>query len=465
MKITFHGAARTVTGSKHLVHLSDNRKILLDCGMFQGMGRRTTALNAEFGFDAKDVSFVLLSHAHIDHSGLLPKLVKEGFAGKIYCTPATLDLTEILLLDSASIQEHDNDDTTEALYTTEDVVQTMQQFSPVAYDEWIEPSAGVNVMFTHTGHLIGSAAIHLKIDEGDDTTTLSYTADIGRAKHALLQAATPFPQSEYLIVESTYGDKHHPLPGSAIDALLKLIKQTCIVNKGQLIIAAFSVGRTQELLFLLNQLGLEKRLPQVPYFVDSPLGSKATAIMKKYKGEFNETLQKILLIDDDPFSFEGLKWVENVDDSKRLVEYTEPCVIIAASGTGDAGRIRHHIRKGITNPANTILFSGYCGPESTGGELLAGGRTIECGRDSAEVVASIEQLAGMSAHGDSNDICAYLQCQDPAGVRGVFLVHGEYKVQQALAKKLEQRAFYPVHIPEANETFTLKIAKTASLNV
>ncbi len=460
MEIAFHGAARTVTGSKHLLKLPGNLNILLDCGMFQGLGRRTYSLNSDFGFDPKDVSVVLLSHAHIDHSGLLPKLVKEGFNGKIYCTAATLELAEILLYDSASIQEHDKTEGHDPLYTSEDVKLTLESFQIIGYDEWIMIEKNVKVMYTPTGHLVGSAAIHLEIGSSEDRTTLSYSADIGRAHHPLLKPASEFPRSEYLIVESTYGDKHHPLPGSAVDLLLQQIERTCIQQKGQLIIAAFSVGRTQELLFILNQLELEKRLPAIPYFVDSPLGARATRVMKKYTDEFNDSLQKILLIDDDPFSFEGLKWVVESEDSKRLVDYSEPCVIIASSGTGDAGRIRHHIHHKIGDAANTVLFSGYCGPESTGGQLLAGQKTIEYGKDIIDVRASVVQLPGMSAHGDCDDICSFLKCQDPSAVRGVFLVHGEYSAQLSLAQKLKNKDFYPVHIPEPHEHFSLKLSKS-----
>jgi len=460
MEIAFHGAARTVTGSKHLLRLPDNLNILLDCGMFQGLGRNTYSLNTNFGFDAKEITVVLLSHAHIDHSGLLPKLVKEGFKGKIYCTAATKELTEILLLDSASIQEHDQTEGHEPLYTLEDVRQTLEQIEVIDFNNWFAIDDSVKVLYTPTGHLVGSAAIHLEILHNGEKTTLSYSADIGRSHHPLLKPAAEFPASEYLIVESTYGDKHHPLPGSAVDLLLKHIEDTCIKQKGQLVIAAFSVGRTQELLFILNQLELEKRLPAVPCFVDSPLGARATQIMKKYTDEFNESLQKILQIDDDPFAFEGLKWVEQVEDSKRLVEYTEPCIIIASSGTGDAGRIRHHIEHKVGNPANTILFSGYCGPASTGGQLLSGQKTIEYGKHTVDVRAAIAQLPGMSAHGDYDDICTFLKCQDAAGVRAVFLVHGEHSAQLALAQKLKNKDFYPVHIPEPHEVFRLKLAKT-----
>lgn len=458
MKLSFHGAAGTVTGSKHVIHLADDFNVLLDCGMFQGLGRQTPLLNSDFGFDPKKISVVLLSHAHIDHSGLLPKLVKEGFEGNIYCTPATLELTEILLLDSAHIQEHDQSEGNEPLYTVEDVRLTMERFHTCNYDTWVHLNATTRALFSQTGHLVGSAAIHIETYHNNDTTTLTYSADIGRSNHPLLKPATVFPRSEYLIVESTYGDKHHPLPGSAIDVLKKHIEDTCIRKKGQLVIAAFSVGRTQELLFMLNQLELEKRLPAVPYFVDSPLGSKATQIVKRYTDEFNDSLQKILLTDDDPFAFDGLKWVEHSEDSKRLAGHSEPCVIIASSGTGDSGRIRHHIKHKAGDPNNTIMFSGYCGPDSTGGQLLSGKKVIDYGHHTVDVHANVVQLAGMSAHGDSDDICSLLKCQDPGLVRCVFLVHGEKHAQLTLAQKLEHRGFYPVVIPELHQHFPLKLA-------
>lgn len=461
MKLSFHGAAQTVTGSKHLITLSNGTNILLDCGMFQGMGARTQQLNDVFGFDASKVSVVLLSHAHIDHSGLIPKLVAEGFTGKIYCTAATRDLSEILLYDSAEIQLHANNDTDNhhrPCFTPEDVKHAMAQFELVEYDQWMELFPGVSVLYTQTGHLIGGAAIHLKIIGDGRPTTISYSADVGRARHPLLQPATAFPQADYIILESTYGDKRHNLQANNIDTLLKHINNTCIRKKGKLIIPAFSVGRTQEILFMLNQLELEKRLPALKYFVDSPLSMKATETIKAHVSEFNDRLQQILTIDDDPFAFNGLKYVESSEDSIKLTEYDEPCVIISSSGTADAGRVRHHIRHTVGDKKNTILFSGYCGPESLGGVLLKGAREISLFGSSQEVAATISKLDGLSAHGDCDDLCQFVACQDPGYVRSVFLVHGEHKAQEALAGRLSAKGFYPVHIPTLHETFELNLA-------
>jgi metallo-beta-lactamase family protein len=456
MHISFHGAARTVTGSKHLITLENDFQILLDCGMFQGLGASTPKLNESLGFDASAVYLVLLSHAHIDHSGLIPKLVAEGFTGRILCTRPTLELSEILLMDSAEIQSQQQKDNNQpACYSVDSVKDALKLFEIVRFDEWLICSRDVSVLFTETGHLVGSASIHLKITEGGKETNISFSGDVGRARHPLLKPATPFPQADYIILESTYGDKHHQVSTSNVDQLRDHIQKTCIEKQGKLIIPAFSVGRTQELLFMLNQLELEKRLPDLKYFIDSPLSLKATEIIKSHLLEFNEGIQKILEIDDDPFLFQGLRLVENVDDSIRLTEYGEPCVIISSSGTADAGRVRHHINAGIGDQKNTILFSGYCSPDSLGGQLLAGAKEISVFQTIETVKADIKQLKGLSAHGDSDDLCQFISCQDPGQVRGIFLVHGEPKVQEALAAKLKTKSFYPVTIPELHENIKL----------
>ena len=287
MTISFHGAARTVTGSKHLLTLNNGTKILFDCGLFQGMGQKTAELNEQFGFDPASVNYVILSHAHIDHSGLIPRLVKDGFKGKIFCTQATCELTEILLYDSAEIQTYDttlqnkirsqyNLDPYEPLYTADDVKECMPLFETIQYDTPITITDGVEAIFTNAGHLIGSACILLNVTEDNRKVTIAFSGDVGRYRSTLLQAPSTFDQADYIIMESTYGNSMHELGLNSIDPLLKCIKRTCIEKQGKLIIPAFSVGRTQEVLFALNQLELEKRLPPLPYFVDSPLSKKAT---------------------------------------------------------------------------------------------------------------------------------------------------------------------------------------------
>lgn len=466
MKISFHGAARTVTGSKHLVQLANGENFLLDCGLFQGLGRDTDAYNANFGFDAKTVDYVILSHAHIDHTGLLPKLAAEGFKGKIYCTPATKALTEILLEDSAMIQRDDAKyknkrlaregmPQVEPLYTMDDVNLLLPMLQTVEYDKPYTISENVEVLFTEAGHIIGSAAVNLKIKENNTIQTLTFSGDIGRYRDMILRSPAKFPPADYILVESTYGDKLHDLIHSTPDDLLKWIQLTCIEQKGNLIIPAFSVGRTQEILFELNQLSLEKRLPHIPIYVDSPLSMEATEMLKKFPKYYNKKIQKILEVDDDPFDFEGLRYIKSVHESKALNEDMHPKVIISASGMADAGRVKHHIKNNISNAKNTILMVGYCEPRSLGGRLMNGATEVRIYGEPFEVRCKIGSIKSMSAHGDYEDLMQFLACQNPADVKQVYIVHGEPEVQDHFAERLRKKGFKEVVVPELHKTYTL----------
>jgi metallo-beta-lactamase family protein len=456
MEIAFHGGAGMVTGSKHLITLDNGKKILLDCGLFQGMGTSTASMNSSLGFEAATLEAVLLSHAHIDHSGLLPLLVTQGFNGRIFCTEATRVLTEILLQDSAQIQAHAYPDQDNApCFTMEDVTRTMELITTVAFDDWFEPLEDVRVLYTRTGHLAGAAAIFLDLPSTGGRTLVAFSGDVGRNRHPLWLPAAPFPQADYLILESTYGDRHHDVLLSNVDILLDYIKKTCIRDQGKLIIPAFSVGRTQELLYVLHQLHAEHRLPELSYFVDSPLGIAATRAIREQTGEYGETLQHILAQGEDPFDFPGLKYIQSTDDSIRLREDQQACVVIASSGTADAGRVRYHIQEVIGDPRHTILFSGYCSPQSFGGLLLSGKKVVHFGGGEYNVEARIAQLKGLSAHGDVDDLVRFASCQDPALVRGVFLVHGERHAQEYLASRLKAKGFYPVTIPQPHESVAL----------
>ena len=467
MKISFHGAARTVTGSKHLVQLDNNETFLLDCGLFQGMGRDTDSLNTKFGFDATKVDYVILSHAHIDHSGLLPKLVKEGFTGSIYCTPGTKALTEILLEDSAMIQRDDAKygnkrrakqglPPIEPLYDIDDVNLTIPLFKAVEYNTPTKISDSVEVLFTDAGHIIGSAAVSLKIKNGENLESLTFSGDIGRYRDMILRSPSVFPHADYIIIESTYGDKLHDLIHTTPDDLLKWIESTCVEQKGNLIIPAFSVGRTQEILFELNQLSLEKRLPHIPIYVDSPLSMEATEMLKKFPKYFNKKIQKILEVDDDPFDFEGLRYIKSVEESKALNEDLHPKVIISASGMADAGRVKHHIKNNISNAKNTILLVGYCEPHSLGGRLMNGAKEVKIYSELYNVVAKVGSIRSMSAHGDYEDLMQFLACQTPDLVKQVFVVHGEAEVQDHFAERLRKKGFKEVHAPEMHESFDLQ---------
>ncbi len=467
MKISFHGAARTVTGSKHLVQLAHGETFLLDCGLFQGLGRDTDAYNASFGFDAKTLDYVILSHAHIDHTGLLPKLAAEGFRGKIYCTPATKALTEILLEDSAMIQRDDakykNKRLTregmplvEPLYTMDDVNLVLPMLQTVEYDKPYKISEHVEVMYTEAGHIIGSAVVNLTIKENKETKTLTFSGDVGRYRDMILRSPAKFPLADFIIIESTYGDKLHDLVHSTPDDLLKWIEDTCVEQKGNLIIPAFSVGRTQEILFELNQLSLEKRLPHIPIYVDSPLSIEATEMLKKFPKYYNKKIQRILEVDDDPFDFEGLRYIKTVEESKSLNEDMHPKVIISASGMADAGRVKHHIKNNIGSEKNTILMVGYCEPRSLGGRLMNGAKEVRIYGEPFEVRSKIGSIKSMSAHGDYEDLMQFLACQIPSEVKQVYIVHGEPEVQDHFAERLRKKGFKDVIVPELHETHELK---------
>lgn len=459
MKIAFHGAARTVTGSKHLLTLKNGKKYLLDCGMFQGMGKQTDAMNRSWGFEPSEVTHLILSHAHIDHSGLIPKFVKDGFDGKIFCTPATKELSAVMLEDSAGIQEseikyenkrraQDGLPYLKPLYDTADAMAAMDHFVEVDYDNWYTIDENVQVQYTDTGHIIGSAAVHLKVKENGKTTRITFSGDVGRYRDVILRSPAEFSQADYIILESTYGNSLHDVNTTTPDQVLQWIEKACIQKKGKLIIPAFSVGRTQEILYALNQLELERRLPDLNYFVDSPLSVKATQIIKNYPQYFNKTIQKILQSDSDPFGFKGLKFIKSVDESKLLNFRNGPFVVISASGMADAGRVKHHISNNIENSHNTILFTGYCEPHSLGGKLLDGRKEVNIYGVAHEVNAEIGSIRSMSAHGDYDDLCQFLACQDPKRVKRLFLVHGEYHVQQEFQQRLIRKGFADVEIPE-----------------
>lgn len=459
MKLAFHGAARTVTGSKHLITLENGKQVLLDCGLFQGMGKQTDSMNREWGFTPAQVDYLILSHAHIDHTGLIPKLVKDGFKGKIYCTPATKDLTIILLKDSAGIQEDEaryNNKRYKApgvpylppLYTSDDVNKVVSLFFEVDYERWYRIDNNVELLYTDAGHIIGSAAVHLRITENSITRQLSFSGDVGRYNDMILRDPQQFAQADYIILESTYGDKLHEADVSTPDLLLSWIEKTCLRKKGKLIIPAFSVGRTQELLFALNQLASENRLPDIDYFVDSPMSIEVTEVLKSYPQYFNNNIQELLLKDKDPFSFKGLTYIESVEQSKSLNFRNGPFVIISASGMAESGRVKHHISNNIENSRTTILMSGYAEPYSLAGRLMSGAKEVNIYGVDHEVHAEIASIRSMSAHGDYKDLCQFVSGQDSSKVKQLFLVHGEYEVQLNFKQRLQSMGFNDIEIPE-----------------
>jgi metallo-beta-lactamase family protein len=424
-------------------------------------------MNEHFGFNPKGVTHMILSHAHIDHCGLIPRLVAEGFEGNIYCTPATMDLTRILLLDSAKIQVQDTEYSNKhrirkglpllnPLYTEEDVMEALRLFKIVEYGEEFEITPSVKFNFTDAGHILGSAAVHITVTENGRDTHITFSGDVGRYDDLLLKNPQTFEQADYILLESTYGDSLHKELEPIEESLLEIIKQTCEVKNGKVIIPAFSVGRTQELLYALNGLELKGILPDVPYYVDSPLSEKATEVLMNHTEVYNKNVQEVLKTDANPFGFKGLCFIESVEESKALNNDPRPCVIISSSGMAEAGRVKHHIKNNINNQKNTILMVGYAEPNSLGGRLLRGDHEVHIFGEIYEVKAEVRSIKSMSAHGDYDDLLHFLACQDPALVKTVFLVHGEYEVQQHFAGKIKAHGFHHVEIPYQHQKINLE---------
>lgn len=465
MKISFHGAAQTVTGSKHLLAV-DGKNILLDCGLFQGGGSQTFEWNMHFGFAPTEVDAVILSHAHIDHCGLLPKLVSEGFSGKIFATPATVDLTEILLKDSAKIQEEDikfinkkrlakGMNPLKPLYDISAVDDVLPLFDAQDLNTPFLVAEGVTCTFTEAGHILGSAVVNLKVIDKDKTKRICFSGDVGRYNDPILKSPQEFPQADIIICESTYGDSLHADIAVSDEQLLKEIQYTCVEKKGKLIIPAFSVGRTQELVYALNRLDIQNLLPDILFYVDSPLSFHATEITKRHEECFNNSLLSYMKKDKEPFGFPNLKFITEVEDSKALNARQEPCVIISASGMADAGRIKHHIANAIENAKNTILIVGYCEPQSLGARLQQGNAVVKIFGKEFNVNADIHKMRSFSAHADYNDLCQFLACQSPKDVEKIFLVHGEPEVQNNFKDRLINKGYDFVEIPTKHQSFDI----------
>jgi metallo-beta-lactamase family protein len=473
--LTSHGAAGTVTGSKHLLEITRtdgrNTRLLLDCGMFQGEAiteAKGKDPNRHFGFEPGDIDVLVLSHAHIDHSGLLPRLVAEGFSGPIWSTPATHALCSIMLEDSARIQEYDYTyDVKRAkkrgrplpaegpLYTVNDVQPALALFQLADYGEQVEIAPGMTLKFSDAGHILGSAVVHLVIDDGTDVTKLTFTGDVGRYVERIIPEPAPFPQSDVIICESTYGDRDHAPIRDAEDELLKHVTEVCVDRKGKLIIPAFSIGKTQDILYTLNKLSNEGRLPRIPVYVDSPLAIGATEIVERFTKLFSQAVREELRIDPDLFSFPGVSFVREADQSKQLNDRKEPCIIVSASGMMEAGRVRHHLRNNLPDPANGVLAVGFCAPGTLGARLLSGAREVHIFGEPVPVNASIARMDFYSAHGDRHELIRFLSCQDPSKVKHLFLVHGVEHSLLGLKDLSLAQGFKQVSIPRKGEHFLL----------
>lgn len=466
MNIQFFGAAQVVTGSKHLLTTPSGKKILLDCGLFQGKIENRDDLNRNFGFEPYSIDYLILSHAHIDHSGLIPRLVNEGFKGIIFATPATISLCEIMLLDSAHIQADDakyinarkkkhNEPLVEPLYDADDAQRALELMVPVEYDEELHIDKEITLQYTDAGHLLGSAVVNLKIKQKNgDKLHISFTGDIGKYNDSILRDPQPFPQCDILLCESTYGDRLHPKIADTEQRLLDVVIETCVTNKGKLIIPAFSVDRTQELVYALDKMCDAGKLPNIKVFVDSPLSVKATEVIRKHEECYNKEFIDLIKIDPNPFSFKNLFYVSDVEESKKLNNITEPCIIISASGMAEAGRIKHHIKNNIEDKKNTILIVGYCTPDSLGGRLRNGADHVRIFGEEYKVNAKVEVMDYYSAHGDYEAIFKFLECQNKKKIKHIFLVHGEKEVQEHFKTKFIEHGYScKIDIPKQGEKF------------
>ncbi len=463
MKVQFWGAAQTVTGSMHLIH-HNGKKILLDCGLYQGKRSIAFDKNRTLPFDGSEVDVVVLSHAHIDHSGNLPSLYRSGFRGPIYSTSASRDLAAIMLLDSAKIQTYDVKYVNKKrkrdklkpfkpLYEQHHAVNTLKQFRTVEYGHLFSIMEGVQVRFHFAGHMLGAAVVELVLDSeepGGEPTRLVFSGDVGRPDMPILRDPQTVEGADYLIMEATYGNRIHPEGGDA-KKTLKEAAQTVYEAGGKLIIPAFSVGRTQELVFRLNQLAEKGELPEMEVFVDSPLAVNATDIFRDHVECFDDEMVDAILNeeDEDPLKFGGLTYIRSSRASKALNFYKKPCIIISASGMCEAGRILHHLKNNIENPSTMILFAGYQAPHTLGRILLDGSKDrIKIYGQEYQVKAKVCKLQGSSGHADQRELLDWAEeTADKGNLKGVALVHCEMDGATELKKQLELRKIGPVMIP------------------
>lgn len=464
MQIHFHGAARTVTGSMHLIQ-ANGKTVLLDCGLFQGKRFESYERNKSFPFDASTLDAVILSHAHIDHAGNLPNLVHSGFSGPIYATNATKDLCNVMLHDSAFIQERDaefvnkrrkkkGEPDVSPLYSVGDVAPTMAQFVGVGYGQSFSAIDGIQCVYADAGHILGSAVTRLSINEKGKEITLGFTGDLGRKNTPIIRDPEPIQEVDYLISESTYGGKiHEPISGTK-EALLAVISKSA-EKRGKLIIPSFSVGRTQELVYMMNELFDSGRLPSIPIFVDSPLALNATEVFRAHSECFDGDALRMLREDEDPFGFGRLTYVRSVEESKKLNDLTEPCVIIAASGMCEAGRVLHHLANNIEDARTTVLIVGFQAEHTLGRRLVEKAPEVKIYGEIYRRKADVVVLNSLSAHAGQDELVSYAKQAAGSRLKKIFLVHGELSQQERLSEQLRLECFREVNIPSTGDMVEL----------
>ncbi len=465
MEIQFIGAAQTVTGSMHYIK-TKQAKFLLDCGLYQGKRKDAYEINKNFEFfKPEEIDFVILSHAHIDHAGNLPSLVKKGFKGKIYTTFASRDLCAIMLLDTAHIQEKDVEfvnkkrhkerkNLFEPLYVEEDVRQTLKQFVGLNYHNETELAPGITLTFYDAGHILGSSLVSIKINEDGKITNLAFSGDLGRPNLPILKDPEKIPDADFFICESTYGGRTHENPLNSEDSLAKAVSKG-ISRNAKIIIPAFSVGRTQEIVYALHRIFENNKAPRIPVYVDSPLAVNATDVFRIHPECFDKETSEFLFRHEDPFGFNRLTYITNVEDSKQLNSIDGPCIIISSSGMCEAGRILHHLANNIENPKNIILMVGYSAENTLGRKLMEGEKKVNILGDGYEVKAEVIVLQSFSAHADANELVSYTSNFDKSRMQQIFLVHGEIDQQEIYKTHLESVGFKNITIPKRGYAVTL----------
>jgi metallo-beta-lactamase family protein len=463
MKITFWGAARTVTGSMHHLQI-EGKRYLLDCGLYQGRRKDAERINRDLPFDARSIDAVVLSHAHIDHSGNLPSLVRNGFDGPIFTTPPTVDLCQSMLRDTAHIQESDaifvnkrlqkrrrnGQEPAEPLYTMADAERTLPLLKAVKYHSPQAVGPSISYQAYDAGHMLGSSSLLLEVED----KRLIFSGDIGRVNLPILRDPEALPKADYLIMESTYGDRLHKDEGLVIDRLADIINRTA-ARGGRVIVPAFAVGRTQQLVLVLHELTDQNRIPRIPIFVDSPLAVNVTEAFRKNSDYFDTETRAYLANHGDPFGFHMLTYIREAAESKKLNDLRGPIVVISASGMCEAGRILHHLRNNIEDPRNTVLITGFQAENTLGRKLVEKWPEVNIFGEPMRVRAEIASLLELSGHADQREMLDWLAPISPS-LKRIFLVHGELPAQSALAKRIEERYRIPVAIPARGESFNLQ---------
>lgn len=460
--LRFFGAVRNVTGSKHLLEWK-GESLLLDCGMIQGRREESYKQNLSFPIEAGALDHMVLSHAHIDHCGILPVLVREGYRGKIWCTRGTKDLARILLEDSAQIQEGDaawlarkrnsHQKVLEPLYTVEDAKKCFPRFKGVDYYKKVELSENIAVEFVEAGHILGSAMVVLTLRDGSQVRKLAFTGDHGRPHQVILKDPARLPPVDYLICESTYGGRHHPDVSGIEEMLVKLIHEQ-VDKGGRILIPAFAVGRTQAILYFLSELLHQGRIPDLRIFVDSPLASRATQIVANHPECFDGATRKLIERGENPFFFPNLRYVRTAEESKGLNKLKGPMIIIAASGMCENGRIVHHLKHSLEDAKALVLIAGWQAQHTLGRRLINGDKSVRIHGDNYDVRARILSIPGASAHGDEDEMVANLRHLAPT-LRHTWVVHGEESASLAYAERLGQEGFTNVVVPIEGERYEL----------